>query len=170
VQLNEHGGGGHSDMGYGAMVAVTNHGANPNEWRVWDLTSPELDNTVAYHGREYGAPAPNHISFSHARPDVPLSDQYACGSGASKNILPLANEVGMDLIYFGIIIIKLLEIGLVTPPVGLNVYVIKGALGNLVSLPTIFRGVGWFVAVDCVTLFLLISFPIISLWLPSLMR
>ena len=85
-------------------------------------------------------------------------------------ILPLANGTGMDLIYFGIILVKLLEIGLVTPPVGLNVYVIKGALGNLVSLPTIFRGVGWFVVVDFVTLSLLIAFPAISLWLPTLLR
>ena len=85
-------------------------------------------------------------------------------------ILPLANGTGMDLIYFGIILVKLLEIGLVTPPVGLNVYVIKGALGNLVSLPTIFRGVGWFVVVDFVTLALLIAFPAISLWLPTLLR
>lgn len=85
-------------------------------------------------------------------------------------ILPLANGAGIDLIFFGIILVKLLEIGLVTPPVGLNVYVMKGALGSLVSLPTIFRGVGWFVAVDLVTLAVLIAFPIITLWLPSLME
>lgn len=85
-------------------------------------------------------------------------------------ILPLANGVGIDLIFFGIILVKLLEIGLVTPPVGLNVYVMKGALGSLISLPTIFRGVGWFVATDLITLALLITFPIISLWLPSLMQ
>jgi len=84
-------------------------------------------------------------------------------------MLPLANATGLDLIYFGIILIKLLEIGLVTPPVGLNVYVIKGALGGMVSLPTIFRGVGWFVVADLVTLTLLVSFPVISLFLPSLM-
>lgn len=45
-------------------------------------------------------------------------------------ILPLANSLGVDLIWFGIIIVKLLEIALITPPVGLNVYVIKGALGS----------------------------------------
>lgn len=84
-------------------------------------------------------------------------------------LLPIANEVDMNLIYFGILLIKLLEIGLVTPPVGLNVYVIKGALGNLVSLGTIFRGCGWFIAADAITLTLLIAFPIISLWLPSMM-
>lgn len=85
-------------------------------------------------------------------------------------VLPLANGVGMDLIYFGIILVKLLEIGLVTPPVGLNVYVIKGALGSLISLPTIFRGVGWFVVADLITLGILIAFPAISIWLPSLMQ
>ena len=47
-------------------------------------------------------------------------------------ILPLVSSAGLDPIWFGIILIKLLEIGLVTPPVGLNVYMIKGALGNLV--------------------------------------
>ena len=85
-------------------------------------------------------------------------------------VLPVAREAGMDLIWFGIIVIKLLEIGLVTPPVGLNVYVIKGALGNLVKLQHIFRGVLWFLAMDIVTLALLVLLPGLSLWLPSLMR
>jgi C4-dicarboxylate transporter DctM subunit len=85
-------------------------------------------------------------------------------------ILPVARQAGIDLIWFGIILVKLLEIGLVTPPVGLNVYVMKGALGSLVPLPVIFRGVGWFVATDLVTLCLLVAFPGISLYLPGLMR
>jgi tripartite ATP-independent transporter DctM subunit len=85
-------------------------------------------------------------------------------------ILPMAQESGLDLIYLGIVLIKLLEIGLLTPPVGLNVYVIKGALGDRVALTAIFRGVGWFIAVDLVVLTFLISFPQISLWLPSLMQ
>lgn len=85
-------------------------------------------------------------------------------------LLPVCEAVGIDLIWFGIILVKLLEIGLVTPPVGMNVYVIKGALGNLVSLQTIFRGVGWFIATDAVTLGLIITFPILSLYLPSLMN
>lgn len=85
-------------------------------------------------------------------------------------ILPLLNEANVDLIWFGVIVIKLLEIGLVTPPVGLNVFVMKSSLGRLVTLPQIFRGVLWFIAVDLVTLGLLISFPEISTWLPSLMQ
>ena len=84
-------------------------------------------------------------------------------------ILPVVREVGIDLIYFGIILIKLLEIGLVTPPVGLNVYVMKGALGNLVSLPVIFRGVVWFVITDVITLTIIVMFPWLTLVLPSLM-
>lgn len=85
-------------------------------------------------------------------------------------VLPLARETGMDLIWFGIILVKLLELGLVTPPVGLNVYVTKSALGNLVSLTTIFRGVGWFVVTDLITLAILVAFPWISLVLPAMMQ
>jgi tripartite ATP-independent transporter DctM subunit len=85
-------------------------------------------------------------------------------------VLPIANEAGMDLIWFGIILVKLLELGLVTPPVGLNVYVTKSALGSLVSLPTVFRGVGWFVVTDLITLTILVAFPWISLVLPSMME
>ncbi|NDW02014.1 TRAP transporter large permease [Salipiger sp. PrR002] len=83
-------------------------------------------------------------------------------------MLPLINEVGMDPIWFGIIVVKLLEVGLVTPPVGLNVYMIKGALGEMVTLKEIFRGVWWFVAMDVLTLLILILFPALTLWLPTL--
>lgn len=83
-------------------------------------------------------------------------------------LLPLFVAAGINLIWFGVICVKLLEIGLVTPPVGLNVYVIKGALGDKVKLSDIFRGTAWFLAADLVTLSLLIAFPMISLLLPSL--
>ena len=85
-------------------------------------------------------------------------------------ILPVVRETGMDLVWFGIVVIKLLEIGLITPPVGLNVYVIKGALGNLVTLQNIFRGVLWFIAMDIVALAIIVLYPPLSLWLPGLMR
>jgi tripartite ATP-independent transporter DctM subunit len=85
-------------------------------------------------------------------------------------VLPLARATGIDLIFFCILLVKLLELGLVTPPVGLNVYVTKSALGSLVSLTTVFRGVSWFIAADLVTLSILVAFPVISLFLPSLMN
>lgn len=84
-------------------------------------------------------------------------------------ILPVARAADFDLIWFGIIIIKLLEIGLVTPPVGLNVYVIKGALGNLVTLQQVFRGVCWFIAMDILALIIIVAYPELSLWLPRIM-
>lgn len=85
-------------------------------------------------------------------------------------ILPLLHQADVDLIWFGVIVIKLLEVGLVTPPVGLNVFVMKSSLGNQVTLGQIFKGVTWFIIVDLVTLAILIGFPEISLWLPSLMQ
>jgi TRAP-type C4-dicarboxylate transport system permease large subunit len=60
-----------------------------------------------------------------------------------------------------------LEIGLITPPVGLNVYVLKGVVGDAVPIETIFKGIAWFLAMDVLTLVLLLAFPAISLWLPN---
>jgi C4-dicarboxylate transporter, DctM subunit len=84
-------------------------------------------------------------------------------------ILPLVSGADMNLIWFGIIVIKLLEIGLVTPPIGLNVYVIKGALGSSVPITTIFRGVSWFILMDIAALILIVAFPALSVYLPELM-
>jgi TRAP-type C4-dicarboxylate transport system permease large subunit len=84
-------------------------------------------------------------------------------------LLPILTHMNVDLVWFGILVIKLLEIGLCTPPVGMNVYVIKSSMGNSVQLGTIFRGVAGFIAVDIFTLGLLIAFPQISLWLPNLL-
>lgn len=84
-------------------------------------------------------------------------------------LAPLLQASGVDLVWFCIIVVKLLEIGLVTPPVGMNIFVIKGAVGSRVPLGTIFRGAGGFLLVDFITLGLIIAFPIISLWLPNQM-
>ncbi|WP_158967003.1 TRAP transporter large permease [Chachezhania sediminis] len=82
-------------------------------------------------------------------------------------VIPVIDGLGYDLIWFGIILIKLLEIGMITPPLGLNVFILKGVVGNEVKLETIFRGVAGFLLIDLVTLLLLLSFPIITLWLPN---
>lgn len=84
-------------------------------------------------------------------------------------LAPMLQATQVNLVWFCIIVVKLLEIGLVTPPVGMNVYVIKGAMGNRVSLGTIFRGAGGFLLVDFVTLALIIAFPTLALWLPGQM-
>lgn len=84
-------------------------------------------------------------------------------------LLPILTQMNVDLVWFGILVIKLLEIGLCTPPVGMNVYVIKSSLGDRIQLSTIFRGVAWFIVADLFTLGLLIAFPQISLWLPNLL-
>jgi len=84
-------------------------------------------------------------------------------------LLPILTHMNIDLVWFGILVIKLLEIGLCTPPVGMNVYVIKSSLGNSVQLSVIFRGVAWFIVADLFTLGLLIAFPQITLWLPDLL-
>ncbi|MGD9715189.1 MAG: TRAP transporter large permease subunit, partial [Thermomicrobiales bacterium] len=85
-------------------------------------------------------------------------------------LLPMINALKLDLIWFGVLVVKFLEIGLLTPPVGMNVYVIKSVVGDLVKLETIFWGVGWFLACEVVVVTLLIAFPQISLYLPSLMQ
>ena len=82
-------------------------------------------------------------------------------------VTPVIEELGFSLIWFGVIMIKYLEIALITPPVGLNVYILKGVVGDTIPLETIFKGIFWFLAMDVVTLAVLIAFPEISLWLPN---
>jgi tripartite ATP-independent transporter DctM subunit len=84
-------------------------------------------------------------------------------------LLPMLEAVDADMIWFGVLVIKYLEIGLVTPPLGMNVYVIKSVVGNTISLEKIFKGVTWFVVTDIGTLALLIAFPGIALLIPNLM-
>jgi TRAP-type C4-dicarboxylate transport system permease large subunit len=84
-------------------------------------------------------------------------------------LLPMFEALHLDLIWFGVLVVKFLEIGLLTPPVGFNVYVIKSVVGDLVELETIFKGVLWFLACEVVVVVLLVAFPEISLWLPSTM-
>lgn len=82
-------------------------------------------------------------------------------------VTPVILNLGYDLVWFGVIMVKYLEIALITPPVGLNVYILKGVIGDAVPLETIFKGIFWFLAMDILTLGILIAFPEISLWLPK---
>jgi len=83
-------------------------------------------------------------------------------------IYPLIVQLGFDPIWFGIIIVMVVELGLIHPPVGMNVFVIKSVVKD-VSFTTIFKGVLPFVATDLIRLVILIAFPVIALWLPSRM-
>lgn len=80
-------------------------------------------------------------------------------------VFPVITELGFDPIWFGVIIVMTVELGLITPPIGMNVFVIN-SIAPGVSLPTIFRGVMPFVIVDLLRLLLLIAFPVIVLFLP----
>jgi TRAP-type C4-dicarboxylate transport system permease large subunit len=82
---------------------------------------------------------------------------------------PVIETLGYDLIWFGVIVVVVSEIGLITPPVGMNVFIMKGVAGD-VPLGTIFRGIFPFLIADFARLITLISFPALSLFLPQLLR
>ena len=81
---------------------------------------------------------------------------------------PLVASLGFDLVWFGILVVVVTEISLITPPIGLNVFVLKGMLKD-VSVGTIFKGVTPFWIADILRLILLVMVPSIALVLPSMM-
>ncbi len=81
---------------------------------------------------------------------------------------PLVQHMGYDLVWFGIIVVVVTEISLITPPIGMNVFVLRTLLPD-VSTSTIFRGVMPFIVADIFRLALLVAFPVISLLLPRYM-
>jgi C4-dicarboxylate transporter, DctM subunit len=81
-------------------------------------------------------------------------------------IFPVIVQLGFDPIWFGVIIVMTVELGLIHPPVGMNVFVIKSVVQE-VTFSTIFRGVLPFIVTDLIRLVILIAFPILALWLPS---
>jgi tripartite ATP-independent transporter DctM subunit len=81
---------------------------------------------------------------------------------------PIVERLGFDMIWFGILVVKMIEIALITPPVGLNVYVLRGALPN-VPTADIFRGTVPFLWVQFANVLLILLFPAIVLWLPRTM-
>ena len=81
-------------------------------------------------------------------------------------VFPVIKELGFDPIWFGVIIVMTVELGLIHPPVGMNIFVIKSVIDD-VKISTIFYGVLPFILTDILRLILLVAFPIIALWLPS---
>jgi TRAP-type C4-dicarboxylate transport system permease large subunit len=78
-------------------------------------------------------------------------------------------SLGFDPLWFGVLIVVIIQIGLISPPVGMNLFVLNSLLPD-VGLRTIFRGVWPFVAMQLVILAILIAFPALSLWLPGFMK
>ena len=83
-------------------------------------------------------------------------------------VTPLILGMGYDLVWWGVIMLVVVETGMITPPFGMNLFVIR-ALQPDVSLMTVFRGVLPFVLADFLRLALLVLFPVLVLWLPTTM-
>jgi tripartite ATP-independent transporter DctM subunit len=81
--------------------------------------------------------------------------------------LPLVAITDMSLIWFGVYVVKLLEIGMVTPPVGMNVFVISSTVGKTAPTDLVFRGVLWFFVADIILLVFLVAFPGIIMAIPN---
>jgi TRAP-type C4-dicarboxylate transport system permease large subunit len=79
----------------------------------------------------------------------------------------IGNEI--NLIWFGILLMMMVQIGLITPPIGMNVFVVKATIRE-VPTATIFRGMVPFMIANIIVLMLLVAFPDISLFLPNVMR
>jgi C4-dicarboxylate transporter, DctM subunit len=83
-------------------------------------------------------------------------------------VFPVVTALGFDPIWFGVVIVMTVELGLIHPPVGMNVFVIKSVIKD-VSMATIFAGVLPFVATDLIRLAILVAFPALATWLPQRM-
>jgi tripartite ATP-independent transporter DctM subunit len=82
-------------------------------------------------------------------------------------VVPVIISLGYDPVWFGIIVVKMVEIAVITPPLGINVFAIKGVVGDDIPLEVIFKNVLPFLAMDILTVIILVAFPQIALYLPS---
>lgn len=83
-------------------------------------------------------------------------------------VLPLVLDLGFDPIWWGIVLVMVIELGMISPPIGMNVFILHGIARN-VSLGTIFRGATPFLIADLVRISIIIAFPILTLWLPRVL-
>jgi C4-dicarboxylate transporter, DctM subunit len=84
-------------------------------------------------------------------------------------VLPLIKSWGFDPVWWGIINVVLVELGMLIPPIGMNVFVVHGIAKN-VSLPAIYRGVTPYICSNLVRLGVLLAFPILTLGLPAYLK
>jgi TRAP-type C4-dicarboxylate transport system permease large subunit len=83
---------------------------------------------------------------------------------------PVITALGFDPIWFGVELILICEIGNITPPIALNIFVLKSVVKGQASLGEVYRGILPFLAVEVIFLLVLLPFPQIALFLPSLMK
>jgi C4-dicarboxylate transporter DctM subunit len=83
---------------------------------------------------------------------------------------PVVIEMGYDGVWFGILVVKMTEIAVITPPVGFNAFVVQAASEGRLEITDVFRGIFPFLAVDIITLATFVAFPQIILWLPNTMK
>ena len=94
-------------------------------------------------------------------------DIFACILLTLPFVFPVIEAIGMDPIWFGVIMVRCMEVGLITPPFGLNIFILSGVIK--VPVGTVYRGVLPFVLADLFHIALLVAIPELSLWLPSTM-
>jgi tripartite ATP-independent transporter DctM subunit len=82
---------------------------------------------------------------------------------------PIMMSLGYDPIWFGVIVVKMAGIGMLTPPVGLSVYAVKATVGDMAKLEEVFKGAMIFLVMDFISLAFIIFFPWLSLYLPNMM-
>ena len=84
-------------------------------------------------------------------------------------LFPIVMSLGFDPIWFGVLIVVVVEIGMITPPVGMNIFVMTGVQRDVTN-STVIRGLVPFIGMDFVRLAVLVAFPVVSLLLPGLMK
>ncbi|MBI2960063.1 MAG: TRAP transporter large permease subunit, partial [Betaproteobacteria bacterium] len=84
-------------------------------------------------------------------------------------VLPIVTGFGYDLVWWGIINVVVCELGMIVPPIGINVFVIHG-LARQIPLSAIYRGAAPFILADTLRLAILVAFPVLTLWLPAALK
>jgi C4-dicarboxylate transporter, DctM subunit len=82
---------------------------------------------------------------------------------------PMLTALGFDGVWLGILVILEVEMGVITPPIGMAVFVLKSVVGETASIADIFRGIVPFFVMDLLAMVILVAFPTVSMWLPSMM-
>ena len=84
-------------------------------------------------------------------------------------VLPIIDKLGYDLVWWGIVNVIVIELGMIIPPIGIIVFVLHG-LAPQIPMKTIYRGVAPFIIADLVLLAIIVLFPMVALWLPAVLK